>query len=486
VLNHPAAALLLALASTMLLARLVRMRPSLSPLLAPYALTALGLLVSRSLPLDPLVATALVAAPLLVLLVRASVLLFEGVFRRRQGMDAPALLGSVVSVLLYGIGAGVVAKMWFGVDLTPFLATSAVVGAVVGLALQDTLGNLFAGIALHSEAPFRVGDWVRVADKDGRVEQVSWRATRLRTWDGDALTVPNSELAKHAVLNYSVPRGPHTRVLQVGVAYHVPPNKVLSVLMEIFDQVDGVPNEPPISIRVIAYHEYSIAYEVRYPFRAYEDWRRIEHEVNRLIWYHFRRHAIEIPFPIRNVYLHQVDRQVDGRETPALRLQRTLRGVDLFRPLSDDELLLSVRRFRPLHYAAGEKILEEGGGGDSFFVIDSGQVDVLKTIGGVQRKVARLWEGQFFGEMALLTGEKRAATVVAATDVDLYTLDKAGFQDVLVANPEIAVEISAILTTRREALHQAEGDITRKYDASASAGEKQQRLLERIRSYFGL
>jgi CRP-like cAMP-binding protein len=99
--------------------------------------------------------------------------------------------------------------------------------------------------------------------------------------------------------------------------------------------------------------------------------------------------------------------------------------------------------------------------------------------------VARLSEGQFFGEMALLTGEKRSATVVAASDVDLYTIDKAGFHDVLVANPEIAVEISAILTARREALTQAEGDATQKY-TDADSAEKQHHLLQRIRSYFGL
>ena len=95
----------------------------------------------------------------------------------------------MIAVLLYGVGAAVVANRWFGIELTLFLGTSAVVGAVVGLALQDSLGNLFAGIALHTEAPFRVGDWVKVGDRDGKVEQISWLATRLRTWDGDTLTV---------------------------------------------------------------------------------------------------------------------------------------------------------------------------------------------------------------------------------------------------------------------------------------------------------
>jgi small-conductance mechanosensitive channel len=241
-------------------------------------------------------------------------------------------------------------------ELTPFLATSAVVGAVVGLALQDTLGNLFAGIALHSEAPFRVGEWVRLGDSEGRVEQVSWRAMRLRTWYGDTLTIPNNEAARQAILNFTAPAEPHARMLRIGVNYHTPPNEVITVLGKLLEQVP----------------------------------------------------------------------------------------------------------------------------------VDRGEVEVRKTMGGGTRPLARLMEGQFFGEMALLTGESRAATVVAATDVDVFTIGKLGFHDVLVANPAIAVDISAILAGRREALSQAEGDLAGRFGGPRSPGELKQRILDRIRSYFGL
>jgi CRP-like cAMP-binding protein len=160
--------------------------------------------------------------------------------------------------------------------------------------------------------------------------------------------------------------------------------------------------------------------------------------------------------------------------------------VDLFRPLSAEELGRVMARSRPLHYAAGERVIEEGSPGDSFFVIDRGEVEVSKNMGGARRTLARLMEGQFFGEMALLTGEPRAATVDAVTDVDLFTIDKAAFHGILVANPAIAVDISTILAERREALHQAEGDLTARYDPAASSGELKERILDRIRSYFGI
>lgn len=488
-LSNPWLAIPLALASILALARLARLRPTFRPLVVPFALAVaalIGLVLfgGGRMPPSPWLALAFLG-PLLVVVVRSTAITFEALFERRQKQPAPALLESVLSVLLYGIGAGVIAHQWFGVELTPFLATSAVVGAVVGLALQDTLGNLFAGIALHLEAPFRVGDWVRIGEKDGRVEQLSWRAMRLRTWDGDTQTVPNNEVARHAILNYSMPRTPHSRVLAIGVNYQTPPNKVLSVLRNLLEQVEGLAPDPPPVLRIVAYHDFAIHYEIRYHVHAYDDYRRVEGEIHRLIWYHFRRHGIEIPFPVRNVYVHQVE-VPEAKEAPVSRLERALRAIDLFRPLTDDELRTAMTRFRHLHYAAGEKIIEEGSPGDSFFVVDRGEVEVSKNMGGSRRPLAQLMEGQFFGEMALLTGEPRAATVVAATDVDLFTIEKAAFHDILAANPAIAVDISTILAERREALSQAEGDLTARYEPAASPGELKQRILDRMRGYFGL
>jgi small-conductance mechanosensitive channel/CRP-like cAMP-binding protein len=478
----------LAVALLAVFLRLARLRPVLRPLVGPFVASVAGFSihgivgdapVSRS-PAWPLV----VVVPVFVLAVRTVGLGLQTLFQRRQGYPAPALLESVLAVVLYGIGGSVIANRLFDVELTPFLATSAVVGAVVGLALQDTLGNLFAGIALHTEAPFRVGDWVRVGDSEGRVEQVSWRALRVRTWDGDTVVMPNNEVARRAILNYSVPRGAHSRVLRIGVNYHTPPNKVLSVLEALVEQVELVLREPRPGLRIIGYGDSAIQYEVRYFIARYEDYRAAEGEIHRLIWYYFRRHGIEIPFPVRNVYMHNVADQ-EARDHASSRLERAIRNIDLFRPLSDEELTAAAASFRHLHYSTGERIIQEGEPGDSFFVIDRGEVEVSKTLAGARRTLARLMEGQFFGEMALLTGERRSATVVAASDVDVFMLDKAGFEKVLVANPSIAVEISTILSERRDALSQAEDDLTAPFRADAP-GEQSQRILGRIRSWFGI
>lgn len=481
----------LALAALLVLARQARHSPRLRPLLLPFAISALAVtilaMLGRPLLGDAGAPVLLVLLPLLVLLVRASQLLFDHLFYRSQGEQPPALLGSLVSVLLYGLGLGSILHYVFAFELTPFLATSAVVGAVVGLALQETLGNLFTGIALHTAAPFRVGDWVRLGTHEGRVEQVSWRAVRLRTFSEDTLTVPNNEVSRHAIENYSRPAEPHSRIVHIGVNYGTPPNKVISVLRKLLDQIPEVTSEPEPIIRIVGYLDFAIQYEVRYFLRRYEDYRTIEGEVFRLIWYHFRRHGIEIPFPIRNVYVHKVEGGGEAREAPITRLERALRAIDLFRPLSDEELSAVAARFRQDHYAAGERLIEEGAPGDSFFVIDSGEVEVTRQFRTTRRTLSRLMEGQFFGEIALLTGEPRSASVVAVTDVDVFTIDKAGFKDILAANPAIAADVSTILSERREALTQAAGDLTGRVEpAPGSRRELKDHLLGRIRSYFGI
>jgi small-conductance mechanosensitive channel/CRP-like cAMP-binding protein len=486
----PWTAVPLGLALLLTLAALVRRWPSLRPLVRPFAACVVAALVLdlagfRALPTAGWLAL-LVLAPTLVLLVRLASMLLQAAFRSQQGYAPPALLESVMAVVLYGLGATFIAHRWLGVDLTPFLATSAVLGAVVGLALQDTLGNLFAGISIHTEEPFRVGDWVAMGESEGRVVQMSWRAVRLRTWYGDTVTVPNNEAARRAIKNFSQPREPHSRLLTIGVNYNTPPNRVLAVLADITEQVDLVLKDPEPVFRVIAYGDFAIQYEIRYFVARYDDYRAAEGEIHRLIWYHFRRHDIEIPFPVRDVYLHQPVEPPAREESPAIRLERALRGIDLFLPLTDEERRAAVASFTQLHYASGERIIGEGEPGDSFFVVDRGEVEVSKNLAGKDRPLARLTPGQFFGEMALLTGEKRSATVVASGDVDVFRLDKAGFQKIIAGNPSIAVEISGILAQRRDAQSQAAGDVTERLYHDDEAVDLKQHILKRIRSYFAL
>jgi small-conductance mechanosensitive channel len=416
--------------------------------------------------------------------VRAIVLLFRALVFHSQGQAPPRLLENILAVALYGFGAVALARFSFGLELTPFLATSAVVGAVVGLALQDTLGNLFAGIALHTEAPFAVGDWIRLGEREGRVEQVSWRAMRLRTWLGDTLTVPNNDVARQTILNYSIPVGPHLRTITLGVGYAHPPDQVVEVLRQAIAGASGVPKEPAPRVRLLTYGDSAVQYEITYPTPSYVDYRRIESDIQRLVWYRFKRQGLTIPFPIRTV---QIERSTTDSERRAalLRLERLLQTIDIFRPLVDGELHFAAERFQQTHYASDETIIAEDMPGDSFFIIARGEVEISRQRGEGRQVLARLGEGQFFGEMALLTGQRRTATVRAATDVELYVIDKRGFHDILTHKPEVAEDISTILSDRTEMLTQFAAETVDEV-APASKEDLRERILTRISRYFGL
>ena len=259
--------------------------------------------------------------PVLVLVVRATSLAFQWVFYRRQGAPPPSLLDSVVSVLLYGIGVGAIASQ---VVRRGAHAVPGHLGRGRSRRRPRPAGHAGEPLRRHRAAlrGARARRRLGARGRPGRrVEQVSWRAMRLRTWDGDTLTVPNNEVARHAVLNYSHPRAPHSRTIAIGVNYHTPPNRVIPYCARCSDQV-GLPAEPVSGVRVVGYHESAIHYEIRYYFPGYEDYRRLESELYRLIWYHFRRHGIEIPFPVRDVFLHRAAPAVESRETPAERLER--------------------------------------------------------------------------------------------------------------------------------------------------------------------
>jgi small-conductance mechanosensitive channel/CRP-like cAMP-binding protein len=477
--------LVLALTSTWIARTVARRYPQLRPLTYPFvasvaALAALGLIRTT---VTGWLALA-ISLPLLVLAVRAIVLLFRALVFHSQGHAPPRLLENILAVALYGFGAVALARYSLGLELTPFLATSAVVGAVVGLALQDTLGNLFAGIALHTEAPFAAGDWIRLGEREGQVEQVSWRAMRLRTWYGDTLTVPNNDVARQTILNYSQPPGPHWRTITLGVGYAHPPDQVVETLRQAVASASSVPREPAARVRLLSFGDSAVQYEITYPTSSYADYRRIESDIQRLIWYHFKRRGVSIPFPIRTV---QIERATAGsaRREALLRLETVLQTIDIFRPLVDGELHFAAERFQHTHYAADETIIAEDVPGDSFFIIARGEVEIGRQQRESRRVIARLGEGQFFGEMALLTGQRRTATVVAATDVELFVIDKRGFQDILTHNPKIAEDISTILSERTEMLTQFVAEATDEI-APTSKEDLRERILTRMRRYFGL
>lgn len=418
------------------------------------------------------------------------VLLVDFVIGRTRQFLPPTILRDLICVVTYLTALLILFKVILGFDLTPVLATSAVLSVVAGFALQETLSNLVAGIVLTMEQPFAVGDWVKVGDKVGQVEEMNWRAVRFKIFEeDDYLIIPNGEIAKHHIINYCQPSLLHGQETTVAVSYSTPPNTVKRVVLEIFNDIPGISQLHPPEVELNQFGNSAIVYLIQWWIEDYEQHDLIADQVHTGIWYAFRREGIEIPFPIQTTYQTQrvitAEDEARARREELGRLTAILRGVDLLAALTPEVQEQLAARIRTRPYEAGKVVIREGEDGDSVFIIAKGKADV--TVGastGMDRSVATLGPGNYFGEMSLLTGARRSATVRVLEDSELLVVDKAAFREILVANPQVAERLSETLSRRQLELEaeRAKGSVPGSLQAQAWANQ----LLGRIRQFFDL
>jgi CRP-like cAMP-binding protein len=291
------------------------------------------------------------------------------------------------------------------------------------------------------------------------------------------------------VTNHSDPPGPHATRADVGVSYAVPPNKVDFVVKEMLKEIPNVAMDPPPDIRLNTFHEFFVDYQIKFFIYDYGQLEPTLSAVRKGLWYHFRRNGVEIPFPVRNVYLHDWQERKDANEQVQQRLSESLQKVYLFASLDEEERRLIVGHLSEMNFAVNELIIREGESDDSFFIIEEGEVEVFITpLSGQKKILTTLKKGDFFGEIALLTGEKRTATVRAMTDVRVYQLKKENFKRVLETRPDILDEISNVLSRRKDelAVLMAQSAGMEEDSGNMNTQEVKFHILKRIRNYFGL
>lgn len=408
--------------------------------------------------------------PLIVFAVRlVDLLAFDVVASRRKRVSAPLLLRELVQVILYAVLIAWAVSEIFQKNVTAVLATGTVVAAILGLALQETLGNLFSGIALHLDETFAPGDVIRTGDTIGVVEAVRWRGTRLRTFNNNLVVVPNSMLARDRLEIF--PRANlNARILQIQIDYHIPPATVIEILVQAASNVEGVTHDIPAFARVGGFAESAVTYEIKYHMHDYSQRDRIDSEIRKAVWYALQRNGISIPFPIRAFHRYVPP---DSRNQPdAGEIMERLGRVDVLSPLSREAREAIAKAARVRVFSRGETIITHGSAGDSMFIVHDGTVSVRVE----DAEVATLRAGDFFGEMALLTGERRAADVIATTDVVVVEIARNALAPVLQNHPDLAAAISAKVTERRGSLDSRQ----------VEAHDEQESVLSRIRAYFRL
>lgn len=417
-------------------------------------------------------------------------LVIDGFLGKRRAQPLPRIFRDIIQGLIL-VAVLFVTLRSAGVEPTSLLTTSALLTAVIGLSLQDTLGNLFAGISIQAQRPFEVDDWIQI-DPDarfiGRVIEINWRATTVLTSEQIELIIPNGVLAKSTVRNFTKPNGSSRRTIEVQAPYDIQPQRVEKALLSAMQGVAGIQSEPRPFVLLRAFADSGVSYHLNFFIDDFTQRDRIDSLVRQRVWFALQRAGIAIPFPTRMMIQTQdasseAKAKVEAQEQ-ATRLS-AIRGVDFLAGLPEAALERLAALSKSCQYLMGEVIIRQGDTGNEFYIIQSGEVVVL--LGREEFSVAelaRLGPGKFFGEMSLMTGERRAATVRAAQDCELVRIDKEAFQGILAADPALAEQISQVLVERQ--LEMEENLNARAARSKNYKEEKSNALLAAIKQFFSL
>ncbi len=416
----------------------------------------------------------------------AFLLVIEWFFRHRLKRPLSRIVADIVQVFIY-FGVGFITFREMGAEVGSLLTTSALLTAVVGLSLQETLGNLFAGLAIQAQRPFEIGDWIQVENAQensaGKVIEINWRATKLLTNDRVEIIIPNGYLAKSPIRNYSQPSPVSRRTIRVSGPCEIPPHRVEAAMLQAIRNCPGVLDTPAPGTWVVQYTEVGIDYALLYFISDFESRAWIDSDARRRIWYSFQRAGINMPYPVHDVRLQQQsDVTVQGGEEQTKLRRRMMRRVDFLEALPTSALDYLAEVSRQCLYDTGEDIIRQGEQGSELFIIRTGEAIVLVKSGDNEPvEVARMGPGDVFGEMSLMTGEGRNATVRTNSSVEVLVIGHDAFAEVLERNPELAQRVSDVLGNRQAEIEQAQ-TASQRFDKARDSGE----LLGKIRNFFSL
>lgn len=407
-------------------------------------------------------------------------LIFGRALRNTSSYELTTLIRNVVIVLIYIIAFFIIFQSQYpNVELAPLFTGSTIVGIVVGLALQDTLGNLFSGLALQADQPFQIGDVISLGTKGtGVVENVSWRGVKIRTFQNKLLIIGNSDLGKEAI-EVAPKDNLNARLVFFNTLYTDSPTKTIQVVREAIRQVENVSGKIRPIVRVRNLGDNGIDWEIKYWLEDYSKYNDTDALVRQRVWYAFRRENINFAYPTRTLYIEKEAGEEVLIETGNAIYER-LNNVPLFAPLSDEETEKLADAAHLRIFAPDEPIVRQGQQGGSMFVIHKGSVNVNIIEDGKPKTINTLKEGEFFGEMSLLTGEPRSATVVANGETHIIQIGKFSLKTILDNNPNLVNALSELIEERRALLKQNE-------EESLSVTDKQEKtVFKSIRRFFGL
>ena len=406
------------------------------------------------------------------------------------GKQPPRIIEDLAIMVVY-LGYGFVQLRAAGVDLASLVTTSAILTAVIAFAMQDTLGNVLAGLAIQLDNSVQVGDWIKVDELSGRVRDIRWRSTLLETRNWETVVIPNGMLMKSRVAILGRREGAPRqwrRILGFMVDPGVPPARVIATLEDEMRElaIPNVARSPAPSVVLHGFDEGNLRYQLRYWLTDLLEDDSTDSMVRVHLFATLQRAGIRVAEPQRTVHAIQRDEAhaATVRRRELTRRTQMLSSVGLFAGLSDSEKADIAEGLQYAPFARGDAITKQGNAAHWLYLVAFGEAEVLyePPNGGMPRVIGTIHAGEFFGEMALLTGDARSATVIAKTDVECYRLERASFQELLASRPEIADEVKRVMGTRRTDLEHARQSYAVAGDGSR--GARTPNLLGRLRRFF--
>jgi small-conductance mechanosensitive channel/CRP-like cAMP-binding protein len=417
----------------------------------------------------------------------------DGLLRRMAGAHhapaAPRLISDLARVIFFGLAGVAIAGFVLHLPVTGLLATSGVLIAVLGFALRGVLSDVFSGIALNVEHPYRIGDWLQVGGGQGvppvtgRVIEVNWRSTRLMTNDGTTVVMPNGLIAASRFVNYSMPNPSYRTHIRVHLDPAVPVERARRILTTALLSVDHLLANRPSDVVVEGIDESGVSYALRFWVPDYGSEILCRDAVAAAMLNALHHADLPVAVPRRSmVSLRQARLDPEGGEL----CSRMLRTIDLFQAFTPAELEDLACRMMRRCVPSGAAVFRQGDPGASLFLLTEGVLEVRASVPTTPTPVIldRMRPGDIFGEMALLTGEPRSATVVALCEAVVFELSDEVLRPILHDRAELAERLSDLMADR--AHRNAEKRASALKPMPPAPVPQRHDLLDRLRHFFAL
>ncbi len=392
--------------------------------------------------------------------------------------EVPTFLRELVLMAVYLFFAATALRWIFDINMASILTTTTVITAALAFAMQTSLANVVSGFSIQADANFRRRTWIWVKEKDitGEIVNVGFRYSTIRMAEGQRIHIPNSYLTQNVVHTIgNAEEGPAPINVKVQLDYAFPPERAKELLLKVLRDEAGILSDPAPSVRVDSFLDSGIQYKLYFFIEDYGSILKVRDDVLDRVWYAVTREGQSFPYPHREVIRKEAAAPFLLSEDA---IREHLRGIDILAPLGEEDLQLLARNVRLCVYGRGERVVRQGEEGNSLFIILRGGLEV--RLDG--KKVGRLGAGEFFGEMSLLTGGKRRATVVAEEEVRLIEVSKEALSPVISSLPSILKGLSEALERRLEQIAAAR----RVRAGDVEPPPHQDAILQKLMRFFGI